>query len=161
MSDWEIRLDDPRRTDVAALIAHHLSVNLAQSGPEDCHTLGVDDLCDPAVLFFSCRCGAQLLGIGALVDLGDRHGEFKSMHTVADHRRKGVARAMVLRLLDEARARGFERISLETGATASYLAARELYLSAGFTRCAPFADYAESSESVYLTRAVDRVRAPS
>jgi putative acetyltransferase len=126
VSEWEIQPDNPRRPDVAALIAHHVAVNLAQSSPEDCHTLDVDDLCRETVAFFSCRRGDQLLGIGALVALGDDEGEFKSMHTVAAFRRLGVARALVLRLLAEARTRGYRNVSLETGATPAYRAAREL-----------------------------------
>jgi putative acetyltransferase len=34
------------------------------------------------------------------------------------HRGKGVARAILERILDEARSRGYERLSLETGSQA-------------------------------------------
>ncbi len=58
---------------------------------------------------------------------------------------------MLARLLAEARARGYRRVSLETGAMDAFAPARALYESAGFTPCPPFADYVASQNSVYLS----------
>ncbi|WP_375394237.1 GNAT family N-acetyltransferase [uncultured Sphingomonas sp.] len=53
--------------------------------------------------------------MGALKDLVDRHGEVKSMRTVPAHLRQGVGHAILARLVETARARGYRRVSLENG----------------------------------------------
>ena len=53
-------------------------------------------------------------------------------------------------MVTEARARGYERLSLETGAQPPFDAARRLYASAGFTVCGPFGDYREDPNSVFM-----------
>jgi putative acetyltransferase len=58
---------------------------------------------------------------------------------------------MVDHLLRVARARGYRRVSLETGAMAAFAPARALYASAGFVTCQPFADYEPSRNSVFMT----------
>ncbi|MFN9772167.1 MAG: GNAT family N-acetyltransferase [Burkholderiales bacterium] len=58
----------------------------------------------------------MLLGCGALKELDDaRHGEVKSMRTPRSLRRRGAGRAVLAHILDEARRRGYTRLSLETG----------------------------------------------
>jgi putative acetyltransferase len=52
-----------------------------------------------------------------------------------------VAQAILARLEDEARKRGYARVTLETGDVLD--AAMRLYQRAGFTPCPPFGDYAE------------------
>jgi putative acetyltransferase len=74
------------------------------------------------------------------------------MHTAAEARRRGVARALLDHVVGVARARGFRRLSLETGAGPAFAPARELYARAGFTPCGSFGDYRPSPRSVYMTR---------
>ena len=76
------------------------------------------------------------------------------MRTARAHLRRGVAKAMLAHLLAEARAAGYARASLETGATDYFAPARRLYASAGFTACAPFADYADDPSSSYMSLAL-------
>jgi putative acetyltransferase len=76
------------------------------------------------------------------------------MRTAAAHRRSGVARAMLERIVAEAQSRSYARLSLETGTQPGFEAARRLYESFGFGYCAPFADYAEDPHSVFMTRAL-------
>ena len=147
----EIRIDDPRRADVRALLEVHLEFCNAHSPPEDVHALDIDGLLDPAVTFFSYRMDGELLGIGALKTLDERHAEIKSMHTLTASRGRGVGRAMVDHLIGVGRARGIRRVSLETGSMAAFAPARALYARAGFTECAPFADYAPSIHSTFMT----------
>ena len=144
--------DDPRRADVRALLEAHLGWVALHSPPEDVHALDVDGLVGPTVLFVSCRdpVGA-LLGAGALKELGAGHGELKSMHTAATARGRGVGRAVLTYLVDEARDRGLTRVSLETGTPDAFAPARALYASAGFAPCEPFGDYAASPYSAFLT----------
>ena len=58
--------------------------------------------------------------------------EVKSMHTAEAARRRGIGRAMVDHLIGVARARGYRRVSLETGSMAAFDPARSLYADAGF-----------------------------
>ena len=73
------------------------------------------------------------------------------MHTSAAHRGRGVGAKILTHIIDTARARGYRRLSLETGAMAVFAPARGLYERFGFEYCAPFADYREDPNSVFMT----------
>jgi putative acetyltransferase len=150
----EIAPDDPRAPDVRELLERHLAHSYEHSPPEDVHALDLDELLAPNIAFFTFRRDGTLLAMGALKQLDSHHAEIKSMHTVAPARRTGVARAMLMWLIDEARARGFKRLSLETGSMEEYAPARALYASAGFEDCKPFADYWPSVNSTFMTRVI-------
>ena len=55
-------------------------------------------------------------------------------------------------ILSEARRMGYERLSLETGASEFYEPARRLYEKFYFERCPPFGGYVEDPHSVFMTR---------
>ena len=55
-------------------------------------------------------------------------------------------------ILAEAAKRGYRRLSLETGSMQAFEPARRLYAGFGFEPCAPFADYVEDPNSVFMTR---------
>jgi putative acetyltransferase len=154
-----IALDDPRTPEVRALLESHLAFCNLHSPPEDVHALDIDALLDPSVSFFSCREDGAVLGVGALKQLDERHAEIKSMHTAAQARGRGVARDLVGHLVEVARERGCDRISLETGTMAAFAPARALYANAGFRPCGRFADYPESPNSTFMT--LDLALAPS
>lgn len=151
MEELHIAIADPRIDDVRALVEHHLKFGRLHSPPQDAHALEVDELLDPAVILFGLRCRGELVAIGALKRLDDRHAELKTMHTVEHVRGLGIGRAMLDHLLTVARERGFERVSLETGSMEAFAPARSLYASAGFTTCEPFGDYRRSPNSTYMT----------
>jgi putative acetyltransferase len=150
----EIALDDPLAFDVRALLEQHLADMIATSPPESVHALDPHTLAGPGLRFFTARDGGVLLGCGALKRLTDHHGEIKSMRTAAAARGRGVASAMLTRLMVEAAAAGWTRISLETGVEDYFAPARRLYERHGFERCAPFAEYTDDPNSVYYTRAL-------
>jgi putative acetyltransferase len=149
-----IAADDPRKPDVRALLARHRAFALGQTPPEHAFALDTAALLDPAITFFSLREHGSLLGIGAIRQLGPQHAEIKSMHTAEAARGRGIGRAMLTHLLDIARARGFRQVSLETGTTAAFAAARALYTSAGFVPCGPFSDYQPSHDNCFMTLAL-------
>ena len=62
---------------------------------------------------------------------------------------------MLMHLLGVARARGYRRVSLETGTMDAFAPARSLYASAGFVPCEPFGDYRVSPYSVCMTLPLD------
>lgn len=151
----DIRLDrdlaDPRIID---LLSEHLRDMARHSPPESIHALDLDGLRRPDISFWTVWDGEALLGCGALKQLDVAHGEIKSMRTAEAHRRKGVAATMLRHLLDEAARRSYRTLSLETGSMMAFEPARRLYASFGFAYCAPFADYIDDPNSVFMTREV-------
>jgi putative acetyltransferase len=158
MSRWLVDEVDPGSPAAIELIQRHLAFARATSPPEDVHALEAMELQDDDVTFFAIRDGDGLVGMGALKQLDEAHGEIKSMHTVERARGQGVARAMLEHLLAVARARGYARVSLETGTMAAFAPARALYAAAGFVVCEPFAAYGPSVNSVCMTLPLDRHR---
>jgi putative acetyltransferase len=153
-----IAVDDPRRPDVRTLLERHRAFALGQTPPEHSFALDADALRDPAITFFSFRDSGRLLGIGAIKRLDPDHAEIKSMHIAQAARGRGIGRAMLTHLLGVARARGFRRVSLETGTTAAFAPARALYHSAGFTSCGPFGGYQPSHDNLFMTLELDTVQ---
>ena len=150
----QIEVDDLSRASVQRLIAEHLSDMFATSPAESVHALDLDALRKPDVTFWTAWSGTELLACGALKELNPREGELKTMRTAAAARGKGVGARLLTHLLDEAVARGYERVSLETGTQPYFAAARRLYARHGFVECGPFGGYAEDRFSTYMTRAV-------
>jgi putative acetyltransferase len=150
----EIGVDDPNAEDVRELLRRHMEFARDNTPPEDVHALEVSQLVDPGVTFYSYRRDGELLAVGALKQLDGRHAELKSMHTAAEARRSGVGRAMVEHLIGVARDHGFRRVSLETGSTQAFAAARSLYAQAGFTPCGPFGDYPPGRGNTFMTLAL-------
>ncbi len=126
----------------------------ATSPPESVHALEPETLAGPDIAFFTVRDDGMVMGCGALKHLNDTHGELKSMRTSTEARGRGVASSLLDHLLAVARERGYERVSLETGAEDYFEPARRLYARYGFTPCAPFADYTDDPNSVYMSRAL-------
>lgn len=149
-----ISADDPRRPQVRALLERHLAFCLSETPPEHAFALDVDGLLDPRVTFVSYRDGDAVLGVAAIKELDAAHGEVKSMHTAAEARGRGVGRALLGYLLDTARARGYQRVSLETGTTPGFAAARALYESAGFAPTGPFGGYPQTEDNCFYTRSL-------
>ena len=110
---------------------------------------------------FSARRATVVVGIAALKRLDDSHAELKSMHTRAEVRRSGIAKALVAHILAFARQAGYERVSLETGTTDEFLPARSLYAGMGFTPCDPFGAYQASPYNTFLTITLDLHSSPS
>jgi putative acetyltransferase len=153
-NETAISVDDPRQPQVLALLQRHLAFCLSETPPEHSFALDVDGLLDPAVTFFSYRDGDQLLGVGAVKELDPGHGELKSMHTAAEARGRGVGRAMLRHLLAVARSRGYRRVSLETGTTPGFAAARAMYVSAGFEPAEPFGGYQRTEDNTFYRLAL-------
>lgn len=104
----------------------------------------VDDLTGPAVISLRTE---------HLVEMAE-HSPADSMHALdlAALRHPGVASTLLRHLIAEATARGYRRLSLETGAPDFFRPARRLYAAHGFDYCAPFGDYRPDPNSVFMTR---------
>ena len=147
----QIVLDDPTRGDVTALLEEHLADMYATSPPESVHALDPASLTGSDIPFWTLREDGALLGCSALKRLEPGHGEIKSMRTATAARRRGVATALLDHVLAEARAAGYERLSLETGTQDFFAPARSLYASRGFAECGPFGTYVLDPNSVFMT----------
>lgn len=147
-----IERDDLGREPVRAFVAEHLGDMHATSPPESVHALGLDALRDPAVTVWTAWEDGRLLGCAALKELAADAGEIKSMRTARTARGRGVGARLLTFLLDEARRRGYRRVSLETGTQDYFAAARRLYERHGFLAGPPFADYVPDPNSAFFTR---------
>jgi putative acetyltransferase len=146
-----IEVDDLTRPAVHRLLEEHLANMYELSPPESVFALDLGKLRAPGITFWTVWDGETLLGCGALKELSPREGEIKSMRTPRALRGRGAGRAVLDRILDEAKRRGYERLSLETGSHPDFTPAHTLYRSVGFVDCGPFADYREDPNSVFMT----------
>lgn len=147
----EIRVGDLTHPAVLALVATHLAAMAEVSPPESRHALDLSGLRGPGLTCWTLWEQEQLLGCGALKALDPTHGELKSMRTAPGQERRGVASTLLLHLIDEAKRRGYRRLSLETGAMAYFEPARRLYRKFGFVDCGPFGSYRLDPNSVFMT----------
>ena len=141
-------LHDPR---VVALLDAHVTRARAETARGSAHALDLSGLRSPDVTFWSAWEGDAVVGVGALRRLSADHGEVKSMHTAEAARGRGVGSAILRQIMAAARSRGMSRLSLETGAWPYFTPARALYARHGFVECAPFGEYREDPNSVFMT----------
>ena len=145
---------DPR---LAAFLQAHLDDMEPTAPPESRHALDLAALRAPGVRLWVATDATGILGTAALAALDVPHEEeLKSMRTEPRVRGRGIASALLAHVLDDARSRGVERVSLETGSMAFFDAARSLYAKAGFVPCAAFGSYAEDPLSTFMTLPLSR-----
>lgn len=147
----DIRVGDPRQEHAARLLREHLADVAVHSPPESIHALDIDSLCAPDITFYGVWLGERLVGCGALKDHDGEHAEIKSMRTDRSHLRRGVGSRLVEHIIEEARRRGYSRLSLETGSQGAFAPARAMYAKHGFEVCGPFGDYVADPSSVFMT----------
>jgi len=148
----KIILDDLKGPEIAALLTEHLEDMRATSPPESVHALDLDGLRQPNIRFWTLWDSRNLAGCGALKWLDAEHAEIKSMRTAATYKQQGVASQILQHLINDAKAAGVQRLSLETGSMAFFQPARNLYAKFGFELCGPFADYTLDPNSVFMTK---------
>ena len=145
------RLDDPRSLELIELVQGEYVVRY---GGRDDAPIDVDEFLPPKGLFVLATIGGDPAGCGGWRDLGDGRAEIKRMFTVAAHRNRGVARAVLAELERTAAAAGIEEIVLETGTVQPEAIA--LYESSGYRPVAGFGYYAGAP----LSRAYGKRVAP-
>ena len=153
-----IGVEDPDASDVRAVLERHLAFAREVTPLEHVHALDTGAWSDPDLTFYGARRDGSLLGVGAIRGLDETHAELKAMHTRAEARGQGVGQAILAHLLRVARARGYQRVSLETGTMDAFGPARALYRKAGFRPCAPFGPYTVNPYSVCMTMALAGAR---
>jgi putative acetyltransferase len=150
-----IEVDDLSRPAVHALLNEHLANMYELSPPEQVFALDLSKLKSPDITFWTVWDDDLLLGCGALKELTPTHGEIKSMRTPAKLRSRGAGRAVLQRIVETARQRGYTLLSLETGTHPAFLPAQQLYRSAGFQESGPFASYKLDPHSLFMELRLD------
>lgn len=147
--------ESPLTADLALLFQRHTADMHADTPPESIHMMDASGLDIPEVSFFVMRDDGRPVAMGAFKRIDAGHAEIKSMHVLAEDRGRGLSRRMLEHLVDQAKAAGFARLSLETGVQPTFVAARALYERAGFVTCPPFEGYWDDPNSVFMTRLLD------
>ena len=146
-----IEIDNLTHPKVAKLLQEHLDDMYATSPADSVHALCLEKLRKPGITFWTTWQQQELLGCGALKTLSAQNAEIKSMRTARQHLRKGVASKMLEYIILEAKVRGLQRLSLETGSQPYFQPAIKLYKAYGFEFCEPFADYKFDPSSKFMT----------
>jgi putative acetyltransferase len=126
--------------ETTALIAELGEVLGALYDAEQRHGLSIEQVFQPNVRFFVAYIDGAAVGCGA-VALFDGYAELKRMYTRAAACGRGVGKALLARLEQEARAAGKPRLRLETGTLQT--SAIALYEGCGFRACGAFGHYAK------------------
>ena len=145
-----IELDNLSRPDVYALLQEHLDNMYELSPPEQVFALDLSKLKSRDITFWTVWDVDILMGCGALKELSPFHGEVKSMRTSAKLRGRGAGKAVLAHIIETAKHRNYQILSLETGSHPAFGAAHSLYISAGFEYSGPFAGYPENPHSVFM-----------
>lgn len=143
----------------AAALDAHESLELIEAvqqeyivryGGPDVTELAVAEFAPPQGIFVVGRDAGQPVACGGvrLVDAGV--GELKRMYVVPAARRRGIARALLEHLENEARALGVTRLRLETGLHQPEAIA--LYANAGYVDGEPFGHYAGAPLARHLAK---------
>lgn len=146
-----IAIESPRQAETESLL--RLSADFAQSlyPSESNFLLGVDDLEQPGVFFYTARDeSGHLVGIGALVPAGDETAELKSVFVHPEARGGGVAGLLLRRIEADARASGVREIVLETGTLQE--AALAFYDRHGYREIPQFGHYVGDEFSVCFAK---------
>ena len=116
------------------------------------------DLTDPAKFeppdgrFHLVYYRGEVAGVGCLRKLTEHVGEIQRMYVPEIFRGRGIGRAIVERLIDDARSIGYHKLRLES--LEFLTAAHSLYRSVGFREIVPYAD--NSMRSYQLEETLDR-----
>lgn len=102
--------------------------------------------------FLIAESGGDLIGTAALITAGKEAGRIVRVSVAPDYRRRGVARALVGRLAQHARALGLVRLWVETND--DWADAIGLYVALGFR------EDARGNGSVYLSMAIGPCNPP-
>jgi putative acetyltransferase len=147
------RREDPRRSDVRALIAASDAYMQAFYPAASNHLVDVDALASVDTVFLVARRNHSVLGTIAFRVLEPGHAEIKRMFVSDQVRGCGLGRQLVVALENAARRQGITRLSLETGIRQPE--AIGLYRSAGYLECRPFGEHKPDPLSLFMSKRID------
>lgn len=130
-----------------SLLDQELQVEYA---PEHVHPVDFDSFHPDGGVFVVGYDEGKPIACGGLRPLNETEVELKRMFVIEAQRGRGVSRAVLRFLEDQARRLGFETLVLETGDAQD--AAIGLYSTAGFDRVESFGEYAAGVRSVCFAK---------
>jgi putative acetyltransferase len=151
-----IKIDDLSGDAIQELLAFHQADALQKSPPGTSYALDLSGLITPDVTVWTAWRDGVLAGCVALKELSASQAEVKSMRTVPQFVRQGVASALLLHVIQVSRARRYETLCLETGTTEAYAAAVALYVKHGFISGPVYGDYVDSPHNQYFYLNLER-----
>jgi putative acetyltransferase len=131
-------LDDRQ---IQEVIAYHQRAMVEGSPPGFSFALDLSSLKATGVTVWAAHLDGVAAAIGAIKRLDEKSAELKSMRTLPQFLRQGLAAALLETIIAHARAEGFARLSLETGTDPAFEPALALYRRRGFMNGPAFADY--------------------
>jgi len=154
-NSWEdcltfVAVDSAEQREAArSLIAEYLGWIAEIAGAQygltfDVHAMDRSDVEDahkffpPTGRFYLVEHDGAYVGVGCLKQLSPRVAELQRMYVQPHARGIGAGRALLTRLLDDARAIGYQRVRLES--LKALTPAHQLYRSAGFRDVDPYPD---------------------
>ena len=145
-----IAFENPNQPEVIALIEALDAYQKPLYPPESHHGIDLAALSMPTVLFAVARSTThEAIGCAAL-SLNSSYAELKRMYVIPTCRQQGVGRQLMAFIENAARIKGITHLMLETG----YLqtAALTLYQQCGFSERAPFGEYREDPNSIFMEK---------
>src|SRR5437879_3974909 len=118
---------------------------------ESNHLVGIDALLASNIRLFVARWDSRVVGCGAIViNRNDGNAELKRMFVDPKSRGRGVARALLELIEEQARSLGLRQIVLETGVKS--VEALALYRRHGYCERGPFGSYGPDPLSVFMEK---------
>ncbi len=147
-----VSFESPDQVEVIELIAALDAYQDTLYPPESRHSLDLQSLKQPNVIFAVARnTEGQAVGCGAVV-LGTVSGELKRMYVDPSARGLGIAKLLLGQLESEAAVRGCGLLQLETGPYQPEALA--LYARSGYARRGPFGGYTNDPLSVFMQKSL-------
>jgi putative acetyltransferase len=150
-ANYTIRVGSPLDPEARALIAELDAFNSALYPAESNHFDTPEILAQGRGIFLVVELDGEIVGCGAAKHCGG-WAELKRMYLKPRARGGGIALAMLVKLLDWARAEGLPLARLETGNVS--VGALRLYRRAGFKEIPAFPPYKADPLSIFMERAL-------
>jgi ribosomal protein S18 acetylase RimI-like enzyme len=112
------------------------------------------DYAPPLGCILLAEMAIEFVGCVALRPLGKRICEMKRLYVVQGHRGRNIGRALAEAIINEARARGYDRMRLDT--LESMAEAKALYHSLGFRAIKPYRYNPLDNPSFFGLNLIDR-----
>lgn len=125
-------------TEIQRKLFDGYGVRLEEATPDAGLLVEIAGLLEPPQCLYLAEVDGRPAGTGGLKPVGPDVAEIKRMYVDPDLRGRGVARAVLQRLIADGRAGGYRTLRLETAVW--MVEAHALYRSCGFVDAAPFPD---------------------
>jgi GNAT superfamily N-acetyltransferase len=152
MSDIEFRVVAFDAPEAVEMIEELQSEYVTRYGSGDETPVEPAEFAPPRGIFVIASDAGHPVGCAGVRITEPGLGELKRMYVRHSARRRGIARQLLDRMENEARALGATRLRLETGARQPEALA--LYISAGYSDAEPFGHYADYPLSHHLAKAL-------